>query len=36
MRGDLDISCEYLYQGKFSYIEAVDDEEKPTLFLLRV
>lgn len=31
-----DISCLSLDCGRFSYIEAVDDEDEPTLFLLRV
>ena len=33
--GERDISCEDFYNIGSSYIEAVDDEENPTKFLLR-
>lgn len=33
--GERDISCEKFDDFSYSYVEAVDDEENPTLFLLR-
>lgn len=34
--GDYDVSCEDFEEYKISFIEAVDDEKDPTMFLVRL